>query len=131
MTIKHRLTKRHAIKESIAHHLRMREWARTQRQDAEPSKREMEHAIGESWFSDDCVLCQKYWCKSEEATIRYCRTKNGRLCPYLLRYGSCNGSRSATGENDNAWFQLSIATSWRSWMKHSDRVIKQLRSLLE
>lgn len=107
-----------ALNESIAHWIRMRVWARKQKQSDYPGTEAMEKSIGENWGSDYCALCKL----QTEGIEMHCDA-----CVLGAKFGSC-GSRK---ENDNAWFKVLHSTTWAEWDRHATTLIEQLRSLEE
>lgn len=106
------MTETQAIKESIVHWERMREWARKQRWDKGSTGFEMREAISETWAGTYCVLCNTYRCSN---------------CPLYKKYGKCG----VFCVGDNAWKKVNLSKTWGEWIVASNAMIEQLKSLLK
>jgi len=68
--------------------------------------------IGEAWYSEFCALCGKYGGDCGN-------------CPLGKKYGMCGQSE------ENAWLGMNHAKTWIKWIYYSDKLISQLKSLLD
>lgn len=106
------MTKKMAIRKTLAHWRRMIVWAMTQDPQDRASRMAMKGEIGEIWTSDHCPLCSKYMYGS------FCRR-----CPLRLEYGACGGLR-------NAWNSVNEAETWGEWIPAAIKMAAQVESLL-
>jgi len=109
---------REAIDESIEHHERMSAWVEemTDKEKGQKSTWEvMDDAIGEVWGDTDCALCRKFYPLDCEG--------GPNTCPLAMKYGKCTKSPR------NAWRRLDQTKTWKGWLYHDRRLIKQLKSL--
>ena len=108
------MTEKQAIRKSINHWKRMIKWV--EKQDVTfkkltPRMLDMSIKINESWCGDDCALCELYQPFCEE-------------CPLASEYGFCSSP-----DDRNAWKKTALAVTWRGWLYHAKRLLKQLESL--
>ncbi len=104
---------RKAILKSIEHHARMQKWVKEKKPifvDVDEFKHQMKNYISESFWADDCPLCQLF--------------EDCDDCPLVQKYGVCDDER-------NAWSSLITATIWEEWLKADKKLVRQLRSLLK
>lgn len=111
------------IQKSIDHHLRMQEWAKTQKPYSIFDSDKMMLAIGEDWYDTSCALCKKFYIK--------CITKEGKLCPLFKKFGKCEFQNKK-----NYWHKLvninkNKNKNWKYWLKWDKRFVEQIKSLLE
>ena len=107
---------RKAILKSIEHHKRMQKWVKKEKpvfDGINEFKWQMKDAISESFWADDCPLCQLF---DFDIGCYY--------CPLAQKYGEC-------GYRRNAWSSLITATTWKEWLKADEKLVRQLRSLLK
>lgn len=105
-----------ALSASIAHWIRMRAWARKQKQTAFPLAVVMEKEIGENWGPDYCALCELH----TDGLGRACN-----ICALGVKFGPCGSHKP----NDNAWPAVLYSTTWAEWDTHATELLEQLRSL--
>jgi len=119
------------IRKSIEHHKRMRTWAKKQDPRELVSFRKMLEEIKEMWGYEYCSLCKKYSrtmpqnygsCNFDEVAGHKIDCS---LCPLYRKYGQCKKS------SVNAWTGMSKSIIWGEWIAYSNKLIKQLESLLD
>jgi len=111
------MTKQEAIDESIEHHERMSAWVEglsDKEKRRRPDSMDMLAAIEVTWSAAYCALCRKTPGDCEE---------NPHVCSLSAEYGPCGFS------GENAWGSLNRAKTWKGWLYHDRRLIKQLKSL--
>jgi hypothetical protein len=108
------MTKKQAIKESIAHWKRMINWVKKRPRNWRPCDESMSLELGEDWFSASCPLCE-------------IRADNNSCvkCPLYKKYGTC-----LDNDNINAWCKVSDSETKQEWLKYAKIMLGQLRSLL-
>jgi len=93
----------------IAHYKRMIEWAKTRNQYLEkPNLRLMYNKLGESYSSNDCVLCKKF--------LDHPRCLN---CPF---HGTKNDCRKEGSLHD----KMAKAGCWMEWIEYAEEMVKTL-----
>jgi len=65
----------------------------------------------EWWDSRICILC---------LSVGRCTD-----CPLYKKYGLCSDVNS-----ENAWSDIAAAKDWVQWIKHAERMLRQLESLV-
>lgn len=113
------MTKRKAIKETLAHWKRMIEWAEYQPKNKYVNDYMMLEEIEEDWSSDFCFLCKKYIILHNSCD----------LCPLTKKYGKCNYF-IRDKKNKNKWHKVHSSTTWKEWVKNAKEFYKQIESLL-
>ena len=86
-----------AIQESIDHWTRMIDWAKKQPKYNRSFRKHMEIEINESWFSDDCALCNIY---------RDIYRDNCDKCPLYKSYYRCDDPNSI-------WRKIYDSNTWK------------------
>jgi len=103
------MTKKQAIKKTVEHWARMIKWVEgLKNKRAKADGRVMQETIKEDWYADNCALCKLY-----NQTPDYCDK-----CPLKLKYKACG-----------AWGGVNNAVTWKGWLQHAKRMLKQLKSL--
>ena len=109
------MTEKKAIKKSIKHWKRMIKWVkRKYKMTDEPNINMMLMELGESWLGDFCPLCETF------NVGVHCKN-----CPLAKKYGDCGNSMSK-----NNYKNVYKAKTWGEWLKESEIMLEQLRSLL-
>ena len=103
-----------AIKDSIAHWLRMRKWVKKQSPDEYASFFLMKESLGETWSTTDCALCIYYGFDS--FNIADCKN-----CILAKKYSKCSIGQ---------WCKIHKSKTWAEWYKYSTIMLRQLKSLL-
>ena len=105
------------LKKSRGHWENMRTWVRTQPAGDEANVYRMMCAIGESWGSESCPLCQKF-----------AKSRNGLIdctdCPLDETGNNCNKKISA-------WRKVQKSKNWGEWLTASDGMIKVIDEAIE
>jgi len=112
------MTEKQAIWESILHWRRMIRYVeRKCYPQACADEEYLFSAIGEAWSGYYCALCE---------IIYYGDRRGCSTCLLFRKYGNCS-NRCA----ENAWHDVSRAGTWKDWLHHARRMLKQLESLRE
>jgi hypothetical protein len=90
-------------KEALAHYNRMIAWAEKQDPYGGVYSGFMRNEIGEGWFGDYCVYCEKYYHCDE--------------CP-LNRSGRCC---------DGLWKKMSASETWGDWIINAKKVRQYIK----
>lgn len=116
------MTKQKAIKDSISHWERMIAWAKNRRGAEYTTLLGMNISIEEDWGGRYCPLCLKYQKmdpQHPDSSSLYICTK----CPLAQKYGRCGRS------SRNGWFSVTMATSWKEWVRNAEKFLVQLKRL--
>lgn len=108
------MTDRDAIIASIGHHKRIRDWAKSKKDQSENyCHDEMKLQLGECLGQDYCALCDEFF-------------SDCGMCPLGKKYGPCSYS-------DNNLYHTKVASSetYGQLVVAEDLFIPQLESLLE
>jgi hypothetical protein len=112
------MTKRQAIKESIAHWKRMIKWAKTQPVRSKKYIAEMSRYINESPSIWDCSLCTKYI--SRTCSTYICSNS----CPLIKNY------RLSCFHDDSLYHKVADTKTWGAWVKRAEKMLRALKDLL-
>lgn len=110
------MTVRQAIIESIAHHKRMREFAKNQSSDTVVTGTYIKNNLGETYNDSDCTLCSTFNPGLEHSCA---------LCPLCIKYGSCLDNNV-----ENLYRTVGNSIFFPEFFKAETAFIAQLESLL-
>jgi hypothetical protein len=104
-----------AVDKSIIHWTRMIKWVEKQPPEDKIDSEKMKREIGESWYMEDCFLCETYY---------DCNTLSCDACPLQRKYGICGNP-----EAKNRWKGVDKAKKWSEWLEEAKVMLRQLESL--
>jgi len=104
-----------ATQQSVDHWKRMIEWVKQQNPEWITDYHYMEIEIGESWYSEDCPLCEHFLYE----------TVCGN-CPLRVVFGQCTDHSAL-----NAWSNIRWARTWAEWLEAAEVMLLQLETVLK
>ena len=112
------MNKEQAIRESIRLYEEIKiPFAESRPKDCFPNRYLMILSTGHDWSYLACPLCMKYATK----TMKLCKK-----CPLGKKYGMCGDL-----DTQNAWNEMNISTTWKTWIQYAKELVKQLKRLLK
>jgi hypothetical protein len=111
------MTEKQAIRKSINSWKRKIRWAEKQDPRDHQNEHDMRDEIGLDWRDESCALCALYMDSPGGCPD----------CPLRKKHSVC-ASWDAS-EKHNAWWGVSHSSTWRGWLYHARRLLKQLESL--
>ncbi len=106
-----------ATQQSMDHWKRMIEWVSQQDPEWITDYHYMEVEIGESWYSEDCPLCEHFLLDPDAP----CND-----CPLRVVFGQCIDPLAL-----NAWPNVRWARTWDEWLEAADVMLFQLETVLK
>jgi len=106
-----------ATQQSADHWGRMIEWVKRQDPEWTADYHYMEIEIGESWYSEDCPLCEHFLHYSDVPC-------DG--CPLRVVFGQCIDPLAL-----NAWSDVRWSRTWGEWLEAAEVMLFQLETTLK
>lgn len=111
-----KLLTKEELKLTVEHYERMRDWALTQPAEWRRHPIEMDRAIGETWFSSDCLLCKRYM------DINLGIENACDPCPLDAQGLGCS-------EYNSPWAQINRSLTWGQLAEEMDMFLQMLDDL--
>jgi len=119
------MTFKQAKRKTIQHWNRMIKWVnKLKNKKVKPHHYTMFDVIGEDWFADSCTLC--FYAYEKFRTTENWPISKCDLCSLGKKYGTCSDPGTK-----NAWISVQKSKTWKGWLYHANRLIKQIESLEE